>query len=169
MNGWKWALGLLLVAVTGLGVGSCTTPPIFPDSTNNFITFNPVFLDSLPGMSRAVQVTGSYVDGDAVLFVTRPEFDALPRLWCYQLWAVKRSGGMITEKVSTPKWLWDPVRHVAIQPDGNIIQPRTFNFQQDITEFDEVLLLHDTATKNNNLYGCVDINQKCAHPEIQCV
>lgn len=140
MKGWHWALGLLLVCATGLGVSSCTTPPIFSDSTNNFITFNPVFLDSLPGTSRAMQVRGQYVDGDVVLFVTRAEFDALPRLWCYQLWAVNRSGGMITDMISTPKWLWDPTRHVAVQPDGNIIEPRKFNFQTDITEFDEILL-----------------------------
>lgn len=140
MKGWHWALGLLLVGASGLGVGSCTTPPIFSDSTNNFISFNPVYLDSLPGTSRAMTLSGQYSDGDVVLFVSRAEFESLPRLWCYQLWAVNRSGGTITDMISTPKWLWDPTRHVAVQPDGNIIEPRKFNFQTDITEFDEILL-----------------------------
>lgn len=134
--GWVVTLGALI-----WGVWACTTPPIFPDTTNYFLSFNPVYLDSLPGTGRAFQLNGGY-DGDnlARVFTSRAEYDALPRLWAYQIWALKRSGGAITEKASTPKFLWDPFRHRAVRPDGTGIEPLKFNFQADITQFDELVL-----------------------------
>jgi len=134
--GWVVLVGALL-----WGVWACTTPPVFPDTSNFFLSFNPVYLDSLPGTGRASQLSGGY-DGDNLsrVFTTRAEYDALPRLWAYQIWAVKRSGGVIISKESTPKFLWDPFRHEAVQPDGLTIEPRKFNFRSDLTQYDELLL-----------------------------
>jgi hypothetical protein len=142
MRGWHWAIGLmLLLGAVALGIGACTSPPTFSDTANFYLTFNPVYIDSLPNTGRAFQTFGGYnADGFVVLYVTRAEYDALPRLWAYQLWALSGSGGNITNKASTPKWLWDPVRHVAVGPDGNLIEPRKFNFGADITTFDEIVL-----------------------------
>jgi hypothetical protein len=137
----KLVVGLVLVLALGLLSWSCTTPPTFSDSTNHFVSFNPVYIDSLPGSGRAAQVTGTYdSDGYAVLIVSQAEFDALPRLWAYQLWALSKNGTAITSKSWTNKFLWDPVRHVAVQPDGNLIEPRKFNFQTDVTAFQELVL-----------------------------
>jgi hypothetical protein len=140
-SSWRNFGWIVLVGALVWGVWSCTTPPIFPDTPNYFLTFNPVYLDSLPGTGRALQLRGSY-DGDNLsrVFTTRAEYDALPRLWAYQLWAVTRTGTTITGKVSTPKFLWDPFRHAAIRPDGTIIDPRKFNFQADLTQYDELIL-----------------------------
>ena len=135
------ALGFGLLAGMGLLSWSCTAPPTFPDSTNNFVSFNPVFIDSLPGTGRALQVDGEYDgSGFAVMNVTQAEYDALPRLWAYQLWALSKSGGTITHKAWSPKFLWDPIRHVAVQPSGELIEPRKFNFQTDVTGFQQLVL-----------------------------
>jgi hypothetical protein len=134
-------VGLVLVSALGLLSWSCTTPPTFSDSTNHFVSFNPVFIDSLPGTGRATQVTGTYdANGFAVMIVSQAEYDALPRLWAYQLWTLSKNGSAITSKAWTNKFLWDPVRHVAVQPDGNLIEPRKFNFQTDVTAFQELVL-----------------------------
>jgi hypothetical protein len=140
-SSWRNFGFVVLVGALACGVWSCTTPPIFPDTPNFFLTFNPVYLDSLPGTARALQLRGGY-DNDNLsrVFTSRAEYDALPRLWAYQVWAVKRNGAAITGKASTPKFLWDPFRHAAIRPDGTTIDPRKFNFQSDLTQFDELLL-----------------------------
>ncbi len=137
----RWVGGAVLLAALALGVGSCTTPPTFSDTTNQFVTFNPIFLDSLPRTAIAMQHTnGGYdADGLAFLVVTPAQRDAIPRLWAYQLWAVTRPGGAIIDKASTSKFLWDPVRHAAIQPDGNLIEPRKFNLGKDVTTFQELV------------------------------
>lgn len=135
------ALGFGLLAGMGLLSWSCTAPPTFPDSTNHFVSFNPVYIDSLPGTGRAIQVDGGYDgQGFAVMNVTQAEYDALPRLWAYQLWALSKSGASITRKAWSPKFLWDPTRHVALQPNGELIEPRKFNFQADVTEFQQLVL-----------------------------
>jgi hypothetical protein len=137
----KLAFGLLTASVTALFVSACTEPPTYPETTNYFVSFNPVYIDSLPGTTRALQVTGGYDNqGFAVLEVSQAEYDALPRLWAYQLWALSYSGSTITAKKSAPKFLWDPVRHVALQPDGSEINPRKFNFQGDVSTFQRLVL-----------------------------
>ena len=136
-----WAGGAVLLAALALGVGSCTTPPTFSDTTNQFVTFNPIFIDSLPRTAIAMRHTnGGYdADGLAFLVVTPAQRDAIPRLWAYQLWAVTRPGGAIIDKASTSKFLWEPVRHAAMQPDGNLIEPRKFNLGKDVTTFQELV------------------------------
>lgn len=138
---WRKLGWVVLVGVAGASLWACTNPPVFPDTPNHFITFNPVFLDSLPGTSTALRLNGAY-DGDNLAYVTlsQAEWDALPRLWCYQVWAISRNGSVITKKASTPKFLWDPYQHVARRPDGTLFRERKFNLQADITEFDEVVL-----------------------------
>jgi len=140
-SAWRNFGWIVLVGALVWGVWSCTTPPVFPDTPNYYLTFNPVYLDSLPGTGRALQLNGSY-DNDNLsrVFTSRAEYDALPRLWAYQLWAVQRNGTAITRKAATPKFLWHPFLHAAIRPDGTIIDPRKFNFQADLAEFDELLL-----------------------------
>jgi hypothetical protein len=61
-------------------------------------------------------------------------------MWAYQLWAVSKTNGVVTRQASTHKFLWDPYLHVAVEPNGRIIEPRKFNFQTDITQFDEIIL-----------------------------
>lgn len=137
----KLAFGLSAVVALGLVAWACTAPPTFPDSTNHFVTFNPVYIDSLPGTGRAMQVEGAYDRNDfAVVTVTQAEYDALPRLWAYQLWALSKNGSTIISKASAPKFLWDPVRHVAVQPNGTLIEPRKFNFQTDVSAFQQLVL-----------------------------
>jgi hypothetical protein len=137
--GWVALFGLI-----GIGLAaSCTNPPVFPDTSNYFIEFNPVYLDSLPGTDRAIGLlaSGGYDANDlAVIVVSEAEFNALPRMWAYQLWAVSKTNGVVTRQVSTHKFLWDPYQHVAFEPSGAIIEPRKFNFQTDITQFDEIIL-----------------------------
>jgi len=132
---------VVLVGAILLRVWACTTPPVFPDTPNFFLSFNPVYLDSLPGSGRAFTLSGGY-DANNLTFIrtSRAEYDALPRLWAYQIWVVKRAGSVITAAQSTPKFLWDPFRHEAVRPDGTVIEPRKFNFQDDITGFDELVL-----------------------------
>lgn len=137
----KLALGLVAVAVSLLFVWACTAPPTFPDSTNHFVSFNPVYIDSLPGTARALQVAGAYDEnGFAVLVASQAEYDALPRLWAYQLWALSTQNSVITAKASSPKFLWDPVRHEALQPNGSVIEPRRFNLQADVSTFQRMVL-----------------------------
>jgi hypothetical protein len=143
MNKLKLKLAFGLAA--GLAIGalswSCSAPPTFPDSTNQFVSFNPVYIDSLPGTSRAFQADGAYDgNGFAVITVTQAEYDALPRLWAYQLWALSKNGSTITSKASAPKFLWDPVRHLALQPNGDPIEPRKFNFQVDVSGYQSLVL-----------------------------
>lgn len=130
-----------LTALALLVLWACTAPPTFTESGNNFVSFNPVFIDSLPGTTRALQASGFYDNnGFAVLQTTQAEYDALPRLWAYQLWALSTNGSAITAKESGPKFLWDPVRHAALQPNGDEINPRKFNFRTDIRSFQRLVL-----------------------------
>lgn len=138
---WRKLGWVVLAGVVAASLWACTNPPVFPDTPNYFITFNPVNLDSLPGTATALRFPGFYdSEGLVAISVSRAEYDAMPRLWAYQLWAVSRSGNTITKSAHTPKFIWDPYSHTAIQPDGSTFQDRKFNFQTDISQFDEIVL-----------------------------
>lgn len=136
----KLAFGLL-AAISVASLWACTAPPTYTDSSNHYITFNPVYLDSLPGTTRALQTSGFYdQQGFAVLEATQAEYEALPRLWAYQLWALSTNGATITAKKPGPKFLWDPIRHEAVQPNGSVISPRKFNLQSDVSGYQRLVL-----------------------------
>ena len=142
MNNTKIKLAFGLVAALGVAaLWACSTPPTFTESDNYYVSFNPVYLDSLPGSTRALQADGFYdQNGFAVLQTTQAEYEALPRLWAYQVWALSSNGSTITAKKPGPKFLWDPIRHEAVQPSGEVISPRKFNLQSDVTAYQRLAL-----------------------------
>ncbi len=142
MNQMKIKLAFGLLAASGVvSLSACTTPPTYTESDNHYITINPIYLDSLPGTTRALQTAGYYdPQGFAVLEATQAEYEALPRLWAYQLWALSTNGAAITAKKPGPKFLWDPVRHEAVQPNGSVISPRKFNFQANVSDYQRLVL-----------------------------